>query len=172
MNVSDVNTVLNKVDNIPNLTSNQKALVKSKAIKDSGFSNFDFWNDGSPVEAFTNMDITVTELDSPIRLFRRGAPDELTRDRGLGNWWGDKFRTVDEAREELAVLEHWGGDLSAGYWVEVPAGTKILTGTAAPQYAKNAAGEILYDALGNPTEFRQGGAVQFWINSIDKSWIQ
>jgi predicted house-cleaning noncanonical NTP pyrophosphatase (MazG superfamily) len=172
MSVSDVNTVLSKVDNLPNLTNHQKALVKSKALKDSGFSNFDFWNDGAPVEAFTNMDITIQELDKPMRLFRRGSAEELTRNRGLGNWWGDKFRTVEEAREELAVLEQWGGDLSEGYWIEVPAGTKVLTGTAAPQYAKNSAGEIIYDALGNPAEFREGGAVQFWINSIDKSWVQ
>jgi hypothetical protein len=38
----------------------------------------------------------------------------------LGKWWTDKPLTIDETRDQLAVLEAWGNPLTGEYKINVP----------------------------------------------------
>lgn len=160
---TDLNKLLTNAGNIADLSDDSIALLKSDIIKEAGFTNFNWKGVGEEVKAFTNMNVNVVELDEPLVLYRRGNLNEPDGTYGLGKWWGDKYRTIDEVRDELAVLEEWGNPLTGEYKIVVPKGTKVLTGTAAPQKH--------LDELGNLVETRAGGGVQFWLDDIPKEWL-
>lgn len=102
-------------------------------------------------------------MTEPITLFRRGYSNEPSSPYGLGRWWGDKNRSIEEVRNEMAVCEKWGNPLNGEYKIIVPKGTKVLKGLAAPQTIRNAAGAVI--------ETRSGGGVQFWLNYVSNSWL-
>lgn len=158
----DLNRILSAVDETA-FNVVEKAALKREVIQKAGFNNFDWRGTLDDVIAFDNLKIDVIELDSPIVLYRRGYPGEPSSKYGLGRWWGDKYRTVEQVRIELAVCENWGNPLTGEYKITLPEGTKILKGTAAPQTIRNAEGEIL--------ESRSGGGVQYFLNDVNNAWV-
>lgn len=144
-------------------TSVERATLKTEVIRKSGFNNFDWRGTLDDIKGFTNMHVEVVELKTPITLYRRGYPNEPSSASGLGRWWGDQSRTIEQVRNELAVLDSWGNPLTVEYKVVIPKGTKVLKGTAAPQVFRNTAGEII--------ESRPGGGVQYFLNNVDNAWI-
>lgn len=86
-------------------------------------------------------------------LFRRGYPNE----NPIGKWFGDKYRSIEEARNELAILAAWDSSLTGEYKVRLKKGAIYLKGIAAPQF----------ETFPIP-EARMGGGVQYYIqpNSI------
>lgn len=161
--VDVLNKLLGKVDLIQGFSKNDVALLKSDIIRGSGFTNFNWKGLGEEVKAFTDMKLEIKELKQPMELYRRGYPGEPDSPYGLGRWWGDKYRTVEEVRNDLAVLEAWGNPLQGEYKIIAPAGIRIVTGKTAPQQ--------FIDAKGQVVESRKGGAVQYWLNDIPKEWI-
>jgi hypothetical protein len=141
----------------------EKAALKREVIQKAGFNNFDWRGTLDDVIAFDNLKIDVIELAGPITLYRRGYPGEPSSKYGLGRWWGDEYRTVEQVRNELAVCENWGNPLTGEYKIILPEGTKILKGTAAPQTIRNAEGAIL--------ESRSGGGVQYFLNDVNNAWV-
>ena len=105
--VQEMNQVLDKLDNL-NLSIMERASLKSEVIRSSGFSNFDFKGTNADVLAFKELKIEIIEIDPALTLYRRSKAGEPESKRGLGYWWGDKERNIDETRNELAVLEAWG----------------------------------------------------------------
>ncbi|MED3068640.1 autotransporter [Bacillus thuringiensis] len=162
--VKDMNQALDKIDNL-NLSIMERANLKREVIRSSGFSNFDFKGTNSDVLAFKELKIEIIETDKPLTLYRRSKAGEPESKYGLGYWWGDKERNIEETRNELAVLEAWGNPLNTQYKIKVPKGTSILKGftAAQTQYLKETS--IIQ-------EYREGGAMQYWINKIDNSWLQ
>jgi len=142
----------------------EKASLKREIIRESGFTNFDWKGTLSDVYSFTNMEIRFVEFAKPSKLFRRGYPAEPSSKYGLGYWWADKSRTIETARDELAILQNWGNPLTSEYIIIAPVGTRALTGTAAPQTYRNPAGEVI--------ETRKGGGVQYFLNNIDNAWLE
>ncbi|MGR5989341.1 hypothetical protein ACT7C6_01510 [Bacillus paranthracis] len=65
----------------------------------------------SDVLAFKELKIEIIETDKPCILYRRSKAGEPESKYGLGYWWGDKERNIEETRNELAVLEVWGNSL-------------------------------------------------------------
>ncbi|MFF2241997.1 autotransporter [Bacillus thuringiensis] len=162
--VKEMNQVLDKIDNL-NLSIMERASLKREVIRSSGFSNLDFKGTNSDVLAFKELKIEIIETDKPLTLYRRSKAGEPESKYGLGYWWGDKERNIEETRNELAVLEAWGNPLNTQYKIKIPKGTKILKGftAAQTQYLKETS--IIQ-------EYREGGAMQYWINKIDNSWLQ
>jgi len=140
-----------------------KASLKREILRKSKFPNFDSRGTLADVFCFKNLDIEVVELENPITLYRRGYPGEPIAPNGLGRWWGDKYRTIDEVRNELAVCEGWGNPLTGEYQITVPKGTKVLKGTAAPQSITDAAGTVV--------EYRVGDGIQYWLNDVPSEWL-
>ncbi|WOO37866.1 hypothetical protein R2R35_05020 [Anaerocolumna sp. AGMB13020] len=163
LNTTELNMLLVMASNISGLRYEDLVLLKSCIIKNAGFNHFDWKGIGEDIKGFVNLDINIVELDEPLILYRRGYPDEPGSQNGLGRWWGDKYRTIDEVRNELAVLEDWGNPLVGEYTIIVPKGEKVLTGLTAPQKA--------LDEFGNIIESRGGGAVQYWLNDIPTEWL-
>lgn len=98
-------------------------------------------------------------------LYRRSKVGEVESKYGLGYWWGDKKRSIDETRNELAVLEAWGNPLSMEYIIQVPKGVKTLRGVTASQ--------IQYlNGTSTIKEYREGGGIQYWINKVSTSWLK
>ncbi|MDA2384556.1 autotransporter [Bacillus cereus] len=162
--VKEMNQALDKIDNL-NLSIMERASLKREVIRSSGFSNFDFKGTNSDLLAFKELKIEIIETDKPVTLYRRSKAGEPESKYGLGYWWGDKERNIEETRNELAVLEVWGNPLNTQYKIKVPKGTRILKGftAAQTQYLKETS--IIQ-------EYREGGAMQYWINKIDNSWLQ
>ncbi|WP_052342721.1 transglutaminase domain-containing protein [Bacillus sp. EB01] len=106
------------------------------------------------VKSFKNFDLEIVESTGE-ELFRRGYPGEP--DRALGKFWGDKYRTIEEARNDLAILEEWGNPLTGEFRISVPNGQKMLKGPAAEQYGTG--------------EYRPGGGIQYWLNEVPNSWL-
>ncbi|MGU3443208.1 autotransporter [Bacillus cereus] len=162
--IKEMNQTLDKIDNL-NLSIMERASLKREVIRSLGFSNFDFKGTNSDVLAFKELKIEIIETDKPLTLYRRSKDGEPESKYGLGYWWGDKERNIEETRNELAVLEAWGNPLNTQYKIKVPKGTRILKGftAAQTQYLKETS--IIQ-------EYREGGAMQYWINKIDNSWLQ
>ncbi|KXY36149.1 autotransporter [Bacillus cereus] len=162
--VKEMNQALDKIDNL-NLSIMERASLKREVIRSSGFSNFDFKETNSDVLAFKELKIEIIETDQLLTLYRRSKAGELGSKYGLGYWWGDKERNIEETRNELAVLEAWGNPLNIQYKIKVPKGTRILKGFTAAQTQYLKGTSIIQ-------EYREGGAMQYWINKIDNSWLQ
>ncbi|MDT3497240.1 autotransporter [Bacillus toyonensis] len=153
--VKEMNQALDKIDNL-NLSIMERASLKREVIRSSGFSNLDFKGTNSDVLAFKELKIEIIETDKPLTLYRRSKAGEPESKYGLGYWWGDKERNIEETRNELAVLEAWGNPLNTQYKIKVPKGTRILKGftAAQTQYLKETS--IIQ-------EYREGGAMQYWV---------
>lgn len=162
--VKEMNQALDKIDNL-NLSIMERASLKREVIRSSGFSNFDFKETNSDVLAFKELKIEIIETDQLLTLYRRSKAGEPGSKYGLGYWWGDKERNIEETRNELAVLEAWGNPLNIQYKIKVPKGTRILKGFTAAQTQYLKGTNIIQ-------EYREGGAMQYWINKIDNSWLQ
>ncbi|MCC2384757.1 autotransporter [Bacillus cereus] len=162
--VEEINQTLDKIDDL-NLSIMERAGLKREVIRSSGFSNFDFKGTSSDVLAFKELKIEIIETEKPFILYRRSKSGELESKYGLGYWWGDKERNIEETRNELAVLEAWGNPLNTQYKIKVPKGTRILKGLTASQTQYLKGTSIVQ-------EYREGGAIQYWINKIDNSWLQ
>ena len=104
--VKEMNQALDKIDNL-NLSIMERASLKREVIRSSGFSNFDFKETNSDVLAFKELKIEIIETDQLLTLYRRSKAGEPGSKYGLGYWWGDKERNIEETRNELAVLEAW-----------------------------------------------------------------
>jgi hypothetical protein len=152
--------LIDEVNNISFKTT-EKITLKSEIIRQAGFTNFDKARTLADVLGFTRIEIT--ELKAPITLYRRGYPGESASRNGLGRWWGDKYRTIDQVRNDLAVCEEWGNPLTGEYSIIAPKGTRIIKGVAAPQ--------TITDASGNIIEYRPGGGIQYWLNDIPNEWL-
>lgn len=162
--VKEINQVLNKIDNL-NLSIMGRASLKREVIRSSGFSNFDFKKTNSDVLAFKELKIEILETDRELILYRRSKAGEPESKYGLGFWWGDKIRNIEETRNELAVLEAWGNPLNAQYKITIPKGERILKGFTASQTQYLKGTRIVQ-------EYREGGAMQYYLNKIDNSWLQ
>ncbi|GMR67999.1 autotransporter [Bacillus basilensis] len=163
-NNKDLNELLDTVDNI-GLNIMDRATLKREIIRESGFLNFDFKGTKSDVLAFKDLRIEIIEIDEPIMLYRRSKAGEVESKYGLGYWWGDKKRSIEETRNELAVLEAWGNPLNTVYKIQVPKGIKMLKGLTAPQTQYLYGTDIVQ-------EDRKGGAIQYWINNVNNNWLQ
>lgn len=159
--IKDINKMLEDVSSLE-ISRIEKAELKREIIRNSGFNNFDFQNNLTSIYAFENDYIEVVEFEEEKKLYRRSYKEEHNSKYGIGSWFGDKRRSIEETREELAVLEHWNNPLDASYVIKCPKKTRALKGIAAEQkFIKN--GEIL--------ESRKGKATQYWLNEIDSKWL-
>lgn len=132
--------------------------AKLSCLQNGGFDTFGIRNGTADIAAFTNNQITVIETTDTLTLYRRGYNTELTT--GLGKWWTDKPLTIDETRDQLAVLEAWENPLTGEYKINVPKGTKVITGEVAPQFDPKT------------LEYRKGGGTQYWLNEIPSDWVE
>ncbi|WP_242310505.1 autotransporter [Bacillus cereus group sp. BfR-BA-01524] len=162
--VNDLNQLLDKVDKV-DLSIMERATLKREIIRESGFSNFDFKGTKADVLAFKDLKIEIKEIDKDLILYRRSKSGEPDSRYGLGYWWSDKKRNIEETRNELAVLEAWGNPLSTEYIVEIPKGIRVLTGITASQTQFQNGTDIVQ-------EYREGGGVQYWINKVSVSWLK
>ncbi|MFK4317268.1 MULTISPECIES: autotransporter [unclassified Bacillus (in: firmicutes)] len=163
-NSNDLNQLLDTVDHI-GLNIMERATLKREIIRESGFFNFDFKGTKSDVLAFENLRIEIMELNESITLYRRGKAGEVESKYGLGYWWGDKKRNIEETRNELAVLEAWGNPLSTEYIIQVPKGVRVLRGITASQTQ-------YFNGTNTIQEYREGGAMQYWFNKVSNSWLK
>lgn len=162
LDIVTVNKKLKDVDKT-NFSQINKTKLKREIIREYGFVNFDWKDTLADLTSFQDVSIEIIELKTPLILYRRGYPDEPGSKFGLGRWWSDHYRTVEQAREELAILSNWGNPLSGTYQIIVPSGTKLLKGIAAPQEFKNPSGQVI--------ETRNGGGIQYFIDSVNKDWL-
>ena len=132
MAVEDINKCLKEVESI-GLKSRDVARLQTQILQSSGFTNFDLRGDLADITAFTPGSLVVEEFNSPQTLYRRGYPTEGTEGYSYGKWWSEVQMSMDEAREQLAILENWGNPLTGEYQMEVPAGTRSISGIAASQ---------------------------------------
>ncbi|PFD38822.1 autotransporter [Bacillus cereus] len=162
--IKEVNLTLDKIDSL-NLSIMERATLKREIIRHFGFLNFDFKGTNSDVLAFKELKIEIVETNQPLVLYRRSKSGELVSKYGLGYWWGDKARSIEETRNELAVLEAWGNPLNTVYKIQVPKGIRMLKGLTAPQTQYLNGTDIVQ-------EYRKGGAIQYWINKVNNNWLQ
>ena len=164
MNVVDLNRYLNNVEKI-DLGNMDVAKLQTQILQDAGLTNFDIKGNLADITAFKSGTIRVEEIDADLVLYRRGYPTEGTGGYGYGQWWSDSRLSIEDAREQLAILENWGNPLTGEYEMTVTQGTKAITGIAEEQ-------SFYDDITGELLEHRGGGAKQYWFNSIDESWIK
>ncbi|PGK37504.1 autotransporter [Bacillus anthracis] len=162
--IKEVNLALDKMDSL-NLNIMECATLKRELIRNFGFINFDFKGTNSDVLAFKELKIEIVETNQPLTLYRRSKSGEPESKYGLGYWWGDKARSIEETRNELAVLEAWGNPLNTVYKIQVPKGIKMLKGLTAPQTQ-------YLNGTDTVQEYRKGGALQYWINNVNNNWLQ
>jgi hypothetical protein len=163
LDIISINKKLTDVDKT-DFSELDKAKLKREIIREYGFVNFDWKGTLADVTSFQNIYIEIVEIKSPITLYRRGYPEEPSSKFGLGRWWSDKVRTIEDARNELAILSNWGNPLTGSYQIQIPLGAKLLKGIAAPQEFRNPGGEVI--------ETRIGGGVQYFIDAVNNDWLQ
>ena len=159
-NISDL---LDDIDNY-GFSHRNRAQIKSEILHKAGFKSFDKKGSLADIHAYTNIKLRVVKTEQPKVLFRRGYPNEQYNTYGLGHWWSDKYRSIEETRNELGVCENWGNPLTGEYKVVVPQGIMMIEGIAAEQEIRNPQGNII--------ETRPGGGTQYWINDVNPDWIQ
>lgn len=99
----------------------------------------------------TKLDLVTTTTTQ--RLYRRGAGATSEISRGyFGAWWGDKYRGVQDSRDEQAILAAWGSDLNRIYVIDIPAGYTLVGGNASP--------------MEKDGEYRAGGAYQYYYSGV------
>lgn len=136
------------------------------SLKDSGIILFENNHNGSEmgildirkfILTFKDFDIQLCTATGNEKLFRRGYLDEKI----LGRWFGDKYRTIKEARDELAILEDWCSPLTGCYEVTLNEGTLFFKGPAKSQISK-----------GSPPEYREGGGIQYYIQGFNLNKVK
>jgi outer membrane autotransporter protein len=105
----------------------------------------------------TDTKIEIVTTTAPMRLYRRGNSSVQETQTYLGSWWGGEYRGIQASRDQQAILAAWGSDLNRIYVIQVPAGTTLLGGLAAPM-EKNG-------------EYRAGGAYQYYYRGAPASWL-
>ena len=161
--IAKLNRLLKNVDTTK-FKEIEKIKIKREIIREAGFQNFDWKGTFSDVTSFQDIKIEIEDISKPILLYRRGYPNEQTGSFGLGRWWSNKPRSIQEARDDLAILENWGNPLTTEYCIKVPVGIRVLKGKASPQVFKNPTGKVI--------EERKGGGIQYFINIVNKDWLQ
>lgn len=106
---------------------------------------------------FTDTNIDIVTTASALRLYRRGSSSRLETQSYLGNWWGGSYLGTGATRDGQAVLAAWGSDLNRIYVIDVPAGTTLVGGQAAP--------------MEQGGEYRAGGAYQYYYRGVPLSWL-
>lgn len=106
---------------------------------------------------FTDTKLDVVTTASSLRLYRRGDSDYKEGGGYLGSWWSDRYRGIQESRDQLAILEAWGSDLQRIYVVDVPAGYTLVGGLAAP--------------MAKDGEYRNGGGYQYYYRGAPAGWL-
>ena len=149
------NQNIKDINENPTLGDLEKAQEIVGVLKDLGFDKVDI----STVEAFTDRDIQVVNLNGLQTLYRRGWDTEGSEEYGYGSWWSDHPMSIEEARDGLAILETWGNPLTGKYEAN-PTDTLALQGTAAPQK---------HEASG---EYRSGGEKQYFIDKPEKGYCR
>jgi hypothetical protein len=108
-------------------------------------------------KTFLNGEVERTVLEQPLTVirFHGGNAGKVGRFAT-----GDAFTSRVDARSQLAVLQEWGNTFTKKTTVELPAGTEIWTGRAAPQTGRN--GAVL-----------PGGGSQIYIDGkLNSSWFK
>ena len=119
-----------------------------------GYSYSSFYSfTGTPGETTTAL--RIDETTSVQTLYRRGYPNEPAQ--RLGAWWSGRYLSTAATRDELAVLASWGSPLTGIYVIEVPTGTRMVSGKASPMQSGD--------------EYRAGGATQYWLNTRNNDWL-
>lgn len=149
------NQNIKDINENPTLGDLEKAQEIVGVLKDLGFDKVDI----STVEAFTDRDIQVVNLNGLQTLYRRSWDTEGSEEYGYGSWWSDHPMSIEEARDGLAILETWGNPLTGKYEAN-PTDTLALEGTAAPQK---------HEASG---EYRSGGEKQYFIDKPEKGYCR
>ncbi|MEI6286079.1 MAG: autotransporter outer membrane beta-barrel domain-containing protein [Bacillota bacterium] len=113
---------------------------------DSAFSDF---------SSFVDTKIQIMETSNSMKVFRRSVNNEAAKQYGLGHWYGGKYESLYDQRMDMAVLEQWNNPMTGMYWIEIPAGQLIITGSGA--------------AFTEPDgTVRPGGPAQYWLLNDSK----
>jgi hypothetical protein len=148
---------------VPNTSSADQFVGPNKTI--GGFTVDDLLSSATPSSAslrdstratFLNGDATHMVLDEPLTVFRShgGNASKVGRFTTL-----DVFDSRVDTRNGLALLQEWGNSVTKLTTVELPKGTSVWVGKAAPQVGKN--GTTL-----------PGGASQIFIDGkLDADWF-
>ncbi|OGR18983.1 MAG: hypothetical protein A2X81_17165 [Desulfobacterales bacterium GWB2_56_26] len=154
----------NIYDGVTDSRLNRKiAILMNADINPRFFQTADGSRDYSNFYSFTSTaGVTDTKLDivttdSNLRLFRRGNSGYKEALGHLGSWWSDRYRGIQDSRDQLAILEAWGSDLQRIYVIDVPTGYTLLAGIAAPMERNG--------------EYRNGGAYQYYYRGAPASWL-
>ncbi len=154
----------NAVNVLPGVTT---ALLEQKRqiLVDAGFTWFaSATTDGYSYTNFysftdtpgeTTTALRIDETTSAQTLYRRGYPNEPAQ--RLGAWWSGSYLSTAATRDELAVLASWGSPLTGIYVIEVPVGTRMVSGKASPMQSGD--------------EYRAGGTTQYWLNTRNNDWL-
>jgi len=154
----------NAVNVLPGVTT---ALLEQKRqiLVDAGFTWFaSATTDGYSYTNFYSFTDTPGETTTALRidettsvqtLYRRGYPNEPAQ--RLGAWWSGSYLSTAATRDELAVLASWGSPLTGIYVIQVPVGTRMVSGKASPMQSGD--------------EYRAGGTTQYWLNTRNNDWL-
>ncbi|MBP2628230.1 MAG: outer rane autotransporter barrel domain protein [Firmicutes bacterium] len=132
---------------------------KRQILLGAGFNNFaanNYYNNFysfTSTPGMTDTSVRIVETDQALKLVRRGNHQKLNEiTQGfLGAWWSGKYYSVEESRNDQAILAGWGSDLQDIYVISVPKGTQLIGGIASP--------------MAQGSEYRSGGAYQYWKRS-------
>lgn len=139
------------------------SILQAAGVNPRFFQTWDGSRDYTNFYSFTGLaGVTDTSLDlvttdSTLRLYRRGNSGYKEAMGYLGSWWGDRYRGIEESRDEQAILAAWGSDLQRIYVIDMPAGYTLVGGLAAPM-EKNG-------------EYRSGGAYQYYYRGASTGWL-
>jgi outer membrane autotransporter protein len=92
-----------------------------------------------------------------MRLYRRGSSSRQEAPTYLGSWWSGGYLGKEDTRDGLAVLSTWGSDLNRIYVIDVPSGTTLIGGLAAPMEENG--------------EYRPGGTYQYYYRGAPRGWL-
>lgn len=154
----DINTKLRIVENV-GLGYDDTLELQKQILRSAGFSNLGPGEKLDDIKAFKPGTIRVECTNSNIKLYRRGYPTEGTGSHNYGKWWTDTKLSIEESRDQLAILDAWGNPLTGEFEMTVPAGTIYLVGIANEQTDEKS------------KEYRAGGATQYWFNEIKSEWV-
>lgn len=147
------------------VTGNPNSFLDRKIaiLQAAGITNFASSGNYSNFYSFTGQaGVTDTKIDiitttSTTRLYRRGNSSRLETQSYLGSWWSGSYLGTAATRNGQAVLAAWGSDLQRIYVIDVPAGTTLVGGLAAP--------------MEQAGEYRSGGAYQYYYRGVPASWL-
>jgi hypothetical protein len=141
--IKNTNDAIKAINSDFGIDDNEKTRRIVELLKNIGFNHAN----ANTVNAFTERNIEIVKMDGSETLYRRSWDTEGTGEYGYGSWWADHSMSIDEARNDLAILEVWGNPLTGQYEAQ-PNNTFAMKGTAAEQKEGG--------------EYRAGGAVQYY----------